>query len=385
MAPSSARSAAGASPQAQQPAAPTPSPVQFPGRANLPADQGVQIAIQQSEQPYAVVPQRRELPRIGQLGLVNGDPVYTAKAAEAWIERYNREGNPNWRAEGLLPDGKGGYKIEYVNVAQERNKAKTELNKLSAQERTEIRKLTLQEGRGISLHPDFKNFLAPNGARPQTRAFVTAFNSATEYPKQAGVADLDMINSYIRATSGGKVTENEVHSLKDAASWADKFLQKADKPLAGSILSKGQREQMLRTMLEMHNGAAEASNFVLNTARERMIKGGEKNEINLPQPYESELILKSDALDLLTKKKAEYLRLQESFKAAKRAGNEGEAQAINNGMVQLALESEHIQNRYNKEKYSSSNILGYKDWVHKYQGYVAGVGSALDMLDRSAE
>ena len=317
--------------------------------------------------------------------MVNGDPVYTAKAAEAWIERYNREGNPNWRAEGLLPDGKGGYKIEYVNVAQERNKAKTELNKLSAQERTEIRKLTLQEGRGISLHPDFKNFLAPNGARPQTRAFVTAFNSATEYPKQAGVADLDMINSYIRATSGGKVTENEVHSLKDAASWADKFLQKADKPLAGSILSKGQREQMLRTMLEMHNGAAEASNFVLNTARERMIKGGEKNEINLPQPYESELILKSDALDLLTKKKAEYLRLQESFKAAKRAGNEGEAQAINNGMVQLALESEHIQNRYNKEKYSSSNILGYKDWVHKYQGYVAGVGSALDMLDRSAE
>jgi hypothetical protein len=323
------------------------------------------------------------MPRLGSIAMAplrQGGSLQSSKDAEQWAKEFNRGGgDPNWRAEGIVSDGKGGYKIEYTNVAEERKKAEEANAKRSQAEREHVARITLQEGKAVSGHPAFKNFESPNGLRPQARVFLAAYNAATDHPKQAGAADIDMINAYIRATSGGKVTENEVHLLKDAINWSEKFGNRISKPLTGQALSPEQRDQMLRTILEVHNDAASASNEVLMTARDRMIKGGQTDEIHLPHPYVNNLMLKSDAAKTIEKNNLSYQQLKEAKKTAVRANNQDEIAAIDEQMQHFVNSNMELSDRIKKEKYSYSNILGIHDFHHKRQGYVGGTGGALEV------
>jgi hypothetical protein len=319
------------------------------------------------------------MPRIGLVPSTKGT-VYAAQLAEALARKYNSgAGDPNWRAEGIVPDAKGGYKIEYVNVAEERKKAEEAHAKRSQSEREHVAKITLQEGKAVSTHPAFKNFENPNGLRPQTRAFLAAYNSVFAHPKSAGAADVDLINSYVRATSGGKVTEGEIHALLNAKNIGEKLTQIKDKPTTGGILAQSQRDQMLRTMLEMHNDAATASNEVMMTARDRMIEGGQTNEIHLPHPYVNNLMLISDAKSAISKNDITYKQLKEEKNAAIRSGDAEEIASIEAEMRHIVESTVSLRERLKKERHTSSPILGIHDFHTKRQGYVGGTGGVLDL------
>jgi len=319
------------------------------------------------------------MPRYGHFQNGPQGSLKSSQAAEEYAYQFNHGlGDPNWRAEGITPDAKGGYKIDYVNVADERKKAEESHQKLTQAQKEHVARITLQEGKAISTHPAFKNFESPNGLRPQTRVFLAAYNAADKNPKQAGAADIDMINAYIRATSGGKVTENEVHLLRDAVNWAEKFGNRVSRPLTGQALAPEQRDQMLRTMLEMQNDAAHASNEVLDTARERMIEGGQTNDIHLPHRYVDDLVLKSDADRQLADSTITYNKLKEEKNAAARTGNTEDIAMIDAEMRRIVESSKALKERIRKERFSGHKILGLNDFHTKRQGYVGGTGGILD-------
>jgi len=319
------------------------------------------------------------LPSVAIAPLEKGGTLRSVQEAELWAKEFNRGGgDPNWRAEGIVPDGQGGVQIKYVNVAEERKKAEEAHAKRSKDEQIKIERARNTEGKSVTGALPMKNFEGPNGLRPMTRSFLSAYNTAKEYPSNAGVSDIEMINSYIRATSGGKVTENEIKSLTQAASWADKFSVRLSKPRKGSVLSDDQRDQMLRTILENHNSAANGANEVLMTARDRLLAAGENAEIHLPHPYVNDLILKSDAQNKIKNNKVKYDKLLELKKSFIRDKNDGKVSKTEAQMRKIAEANKSYLERLESEEYSDSDILGIDDFHTKRQGYVAGGGSAGD-------
>jgi hypothetical protein len=183
---------------------------------------------------------------------------------------------------------------------------------------------------------------------------------------------VDLLYTYARATSGGKVTSEQVKLIIEAKNFADKLNLIKDKPLAGAILSDRQRDQMMRTMAEMHNAQAAGANSVLLQGREKMMASGQTNEVHLPHPYVDDIMLKSDAARDITKNDRIKEQLLQSAKKAA-AENDSEAlSSIKEELSRVSHESEELANRLKKERYSNSLLLGKKDFQTKRQGFVGG-------------
>lgn len=258
-------------------------------------------------------------------------------------------------------------------------KQKDKESKFATESREHAEKISLQEGRSIMSHPAFKNFEGLGGYRPMTKIFISAYDVVKKNPKVAGISDMELIDTYVRAATGGKPTEAQFHSAERGKSWGEILgLTLIDKPMSGAKLSQGQRDQMLRTMLENYNTSAEIANDMFDTARQKMIKAGQTDEIHHPKDYVVDLMLKSDAENKLIENSRTLKSLQESKKEAIRNNDKEESDLIDNQIAELASESNSISKRLKKEKYSGSQILGIKDFKHKKQGYVGGAGGFID-------
>lgn len=281
---------------------------------------------------------------------------------------------------GQLVDVKYVDKAEIESKKQEKlSSAEEKQKKSDFLKQDRVSRLTLMEGKSIAAHPAFKNFESQNGLRPMTRNFLAAYNTVTNNPRTAGVSDIDLIDTYVRATSGGKVTEAQFKEIKKAKNAAEVLgLTVRDKPLSGALLSQGQRDQMLRTMLEMHNTAAEGANEILLTARKRMIAGGQSNEDQLPHPYVSNLLLKSDAEEEILQKSKNIKELMQEKASASRGGKKEDESQIDSQIKSLLGEISDLKERLKKEKYSGSRILGISDFKHKQQGYLGGSGGWME-------
>jgi len=307
----------------------------------------------------------------------------TQAAVQKFIKDFNTSGNTELKAIGAEHE-KGGFKIKYANKEEEKRKADEGEHARSAVESAKVARLRNTEGAAITSAPQVKLHESNNGPRRQMQAFVASYESSRDFPKSAGAADIDMINSYIRATSGGKVTENEVHLLKDAKSWADKFMYTLDKPQTGAALTQSQRDQMLRTMAHITNMSAASANDVLSVGRERMIKGGEKDESYLPQMYVNNLVPKADVPFLMGKFKKSIQELDTRRVQASKAGNKKQEQLISSQIKQLLDQQEDLAKRFDEENgITSSPLLGGHDFEHKRQGYVGGGGYLMGMPSAS--
>jgi hypothetical protein len=334
----------------------------------------------------APVPQAKREP-LTPIAIVPNQPggaLATAQLAEKIMKQFNASGHPTLRADGIEYD-KNGYKIKYTNIEQEKQKAEDRERKMSSAEREKIARVTLREGSAITSHPSFKNYENPNGLRPQMRAFTAAYQSVNEHPEAAGAADVDLLNSYVRATSGGKVTENEVHLMIKANDYISRLKLIPGKAATGQLLTQNQRDQMMRTMAHMNNMAASSANDVLSTARERMVQGGQKNEIHLPKPYVNNLILKGDAVSQIKKIGSEIKTLESRRIAAIKANSPEKAKQIEEKMKEMLHEQESLSSRLEKEEFTSSPLLGGVDFETKSQGYVGGTGGYLFNMPSASE
>ena len=313
-----------------------------------------------------------------------GGALATAQLAERVMKQFNESGHPTLRADGVEYD-KNGYKIKYTNIEEEKRKAEERDRKLTASERDHLARLTLREGTAITSHPSFKNYENPNGLRPQMRAFTAAYQSVKEHPEDAGPADVDLLNSYVRATSGGKVTENEVHLMIKANDYISRLKLIPGRAATGQLLTQNQRDQMMRTMAHMNNMAASAANDVLTEARERMVQGGQKNEIYLPKPYVNNLVLKTDAVSQIKKLGTEIKTLDSRRVAAMKAKDSEKAKLIAERMKEMLHEQESLSSRLENEEFTPSPLLGGLEFEQKKQGYVGGSGGYLTNMPSASE
>jgi hypothetical protein len=317
--------------------------------------------------PVALVPNQR------------GGAMATANEANRVINTFNASGHPTLRAVGSKYH-KDGYEIIYENIEEQKRKADERASARSASENIKIQKVRNTEGKAIVDSPAVKLHESSNGAKRQMQAFAASYESARDFPKSAGAADIDMINSYIRATSGGKVTENEVKLLQHAKSWAERFGFAVDKPQSGAALTQSQRDQMMRTMAHITNMSATSANGVLSVGRDRLLKGGVQDEIYLPQPYVDNLVPKKDVPFLLNKFKDNINSLNARRVDAKKSGNKKKEDLLSNQIKELLKQQEELARRFDEEDgITSSPLLGGHDFEHKRQGHVAGSGYLTDM------
>lgn len=296
--------------------------------------------------------------------------LYDSNVIEEFIKKFNQN-NSEWRAVGAEPT-KEGYNIKYVNIKDEADKAAQKERTLSDNEKKAIQRSTYQEGQGIVTHPAFKNYEGINGMKSMMRSFMSAYDNVKEDPKAAGTADVDLINTYARATSGGKVTEGEVKLMINAKNFADKLNLIKDKPLSGAILSDRQRDQMMRTMAEMHNAQAAGANSVLLQGRDKLIASGQTNDVHLPHLYVDNIMLKSDAARAIAKNDLVTAQLLESAKKAAAQNDSSALTSIKEELSRVSSESEELASRLKKERYTNSLLLGKKDFETKRQGFVGG-------------
>ena len=317
--------------------------------------------------PVALVPNQR------------GGAMATANEANRVINAFNASGHPTLRAVGSKYH-KDGYEIIYENIEKERLKAEERERARSAADNIKIQKVRNTEGKAIVDAPAVKLHESSNGAKRQMQAFAASYESARDFPKSAGAADIDMINSYIRATSGGKVTENEVKLLQHAKSWAERFGFAVDKPQSGAALTQSQRDQMMRTMAHITNMSATSANSVLSVGRDRLLQGGVKDEIYLPQMYVDNLVPKKDVPFLLNKFKDNINSLNARRVDAKKSGNKKKEDLLSEQIKNLLKQQEELARRFDEEDgITSSPLLGGHDFEHKRQGHVAGSGYLTDM------
>lgn len=317
--------------------------------------------------PVALVPNQRE------------GAMATANEANRVINAFNASGHPTLRAVGSKYH-KDGYEIIYENIEKERLKAEERERARSAADNIKIQKVRNTEGKAIVDAPAVKLHESNNGAKRQMQAFAASYESARDFPKSAGAADIDMINSYIRATSGGKVTENEVKLLQHAKSWAERFGFAVDKPQSGAALTQSQRDQMMRTMAHITNMSATSANSVLSVGRDRLLQGGVKDEIYLPQMYVDNLVPKKDVPFLLNKFKDNINSLNARRVDAKKSGNKKKEDLLSDQIKNLLKQQEELARRFDEEDgITSSPLLGGHDFEHKRQGHVAGSGYLTDM------
>lgn len=303
----------------------------------------------------------------------------TAKEVERVKVAFNASGHPKLRAVGHKWH-KEGTEIIYENIEEEKRKADERERARSAAENIKIQRLRNTEGKAIVDAPAVKLHESNNGAKRQMQAFAASYESARDFPKSAGAADIDMINSYIRATSGGKVTENEVKLLQHAKSWAERFGFAVDKPQSGAALTQSQRDQMMRTMAHITNMSATSANSVLSVGRDRLLQGGVKDEIYLPQMYVDNLVPKKDVPFLLNKFKDNINSINAKRVAAKKSGNKKQEDLLSKQIANLLIQQEELARRFDAEDgITSSPLLGGHEFEHKRQGHVAGSGYLTDM------
>jgi len=296
--------------------------------------------------------------------------LYDSNVIEGFIKKFNQN-NAEWMAIGAEPT-KEGYNIKYVNIKDEANKTAQKERTLSDNEKKAIQRSTYQEGQGIVTHPSFKTYEGQNGMKSMMRAFMSGYDNIKEDPKAAGTADVDLLNIYARATSGGKVTENEFNAMIRAKNYVDKLNLIVDKPLAGALLSQRQRDQMMRTMAEIHNGQASSANSVLMQGRDKMIASGQSNETHLPKPYVDNIILKVDAAKKIARNDVIKSELLQSAKKAAAENDTDSLANIKEELQRISQESEELANRLRKEKYTPSSLLGKHEFETKRQGFVGG-------------
>jgi hypothetical protein len=321
-------------------------------------------------QPETKQPTPARMDRVFYVDKSGEGGVYDSNVIEEFMKKFN-ETNPEWRAVGA-DSTKEGYKINYVNIKEEADKAALDERKLSDNEKQKVQQATRSEGQAIVTHPAFKNYEGQNGTRAMMRSFMAAYDNVKRNPSAAGAADVDLINTFARATSGGRITEGEVKLMIEAKNFVDKLNLIKDKPLSGALLSDRQRDQMMRTMAEMHNEQAAAANDVLLQGREKMMDSGQKNEVHLPHPYVDNIILVTDAAKKISENDAATKKLLQEAKKAL-AENDTESLAlIKEQLNEISQESESLSTRLKRERYTGSLILGKKDFSTKRQGFVGG-------------
>jgi hypothetical protein len=337
-----------------------------------------------AKQPEAEQATPRQMDRVFSVSKSGKGGLYDSNVIEGFIKKFNQN-NTEWKAVGAEPT-KEGYNIKYINIKEDADKAAQKERSLSDNEKKAIQRATYQEGQGIVTHPSFKTYEGQNGMKSMMRAFMSGYDNIKEDPKAAGTADVDLLNIYARATSGGKVTENEFNAMIRAKNYVDKLNLIIDKPLAGALLSQRQRDQMMRTMAEIHNGQASSANSVLMQGRDKMIASGQSNETHLPKPYVDNIILKVDAAKKIARNDVIKSELLQSAKKAAVENDTDSLANIKEELQRISQESEELANRLRKEKYTLSSLLGKHEFETKRQGFVGGgVGIGFGGQEPAAE
>lgn len=301
-------------------------------------------------------------------------------------------GTPEYKANPPEPikNSKGrviGYSIKWENnteaIQKRQDRLAAELEKktkIAADQAVAQSKLLLQTGRAVNSSDDVRNYTRSNGFRSALVRFIPAYESASNpNAKNKGVSDIDLIDTYARAMSGGKVTENQVHLIKKAkntAEIAEVFLREKIKD--GSQLSQSQRDTMLRNMLESHNGDASIANVKMSVAREQLLKKGITDEAFLPQLYTADVKLKDDVAH------------EQNLRLSRLASLRLDAEKVNNDKLrspeqkrnELAIIKQEYENEFNefnhykelleKQKYSGSKILNGREFMKAKGGFLAG-------------
>jgi hypothetical protein len=351
--------------------------------APAPADPIVQAIAKAAQEPLPLA----GTPTVGpsnqtgrpQMKMIPYIPFDRRNEGMQYVQQWNKYGDPNMPIKTVTPNNKrGGWDIHFENITKD-NLARAEREKMASEkakfaEDTKRANISIREGNAVISSDDVKNYTNKSGLRLGLKKFVPAYLSQQLHPEASGPADVDLMDTYARAMSGGVITEGQAHLIQSSRSLKDKLKVLAMKPEGGDILSQGQRDQMLRAMLEAHNATASSANQALTMARERMVNEGVTDERYLPQMFVDDMILKKDA-------EAEKIRLKEQAdkllvqrRAALAAKNSEEAKLIEAEVNRLQAEALHLHDRLKKERYSGIPVLGYNEFKTKKQGFLAGTG-----------
>jgi hypothetical protein len=315
----------------------------------------------------------------------------TSETARKYASAVMR-GTEEWRAEAPTPikDGRGhtiGYRVEWKDnsdaIQKRLDKVAADLEKqknISHAQAVQESKLLLQTGRAVNSSDDVRNYTRSNGFRSALVRFIPAYETASNpNAKNRGLSDLDLIDTYARAMSGGKVTEAQVHLIQKARNLKDKARVIFEEKLgAGDLLSQSQRDTMLRNMLESHNGDASTANQKMKAAREQLLKKGITDEAFLPQLFVDNIKLKEDVEEEQRHRRATIAELRlEAEKVHQNKLMSGQDKARELKQIQEAMKEmmeviQHEDDLLRKQKYSFSKILNKKEFMSGKGGFLAG-------------
>lgn len=370
-----------------------PRPGQSLQGAQMPAP--VTAAINQAAQqplPMAGAPMPGASSIVGKAPAVSGIPspfagrqlpvfvsAENAPAALALIQQYNANpANPNLIAKGLSPVNKDkSVQILWQDIT-EQNKAKKAQEEekksksdLAASEKSA--RIAFREGNSLLASQEIKNYQDKSGLRLGLAKFIPGYVEGEKHPEQRGATDIDLLDNYIRAMSGGKVSEGQAHLVMEAKSLKEKGQTMWNKLFGGDILSQGQRDQFTRSLLDAHNSTAAQANQPMNVVRSRMMKEGVKDEDYLPQPYVDDLMLKKDAVVKKNElaNQAKKLTLNE-YQEALKTKDTAQIKRVQDRIKQLNEQAKRLSERLYDESLSGHPVLGWEDFEKKRQGFVAG-------------
>jgi hypothetical protein len=101
--------------------------------------------------------------------------------------------------------------------------------------------------------------------------FMAAYESVNDPTNKAkNIADMDLIDQYIKITKGGLVTEAQYAQLAHKESWGAKIEKFFTGKATGAKLTDQERERMLDVVTETYNVSAERANKAIEVKRAQM-------------------------------------------------------------------------------------------------------------------
>ena len=292
-------------------------------------------------------------------------------------------------AKGMIPPdikpdeyNPNNFRVVWPTTAQQFEFAKNKQAEIDRQQKhaddteAKFERIKIQNQKAFRTDKPIMNYLASNSPRSMIAPFISAYESAKRFPNAAGAADVSMMDSFGRAESGGRITENQARLIQEAMSLKDQAIAKYGKLYTGQFLTENIRDQMLRELTENVNISADFANKSVSGYMKDMEAGGFPHQkIGLHyflggHTPETEFMLKSDAADRIKYNTDQIQKLKEKSKTA----DPDSANMIRKQIDGLIKQSNIIHKRLEDEADTDSNLLGAKEMrdINHLEGWGGG-------------
>ena len=309
-----------------------------------------------------VAPQKGAWSDIG--GGVHAFTFPSGKVLYAQADPSKKDGFSWIPGAGEDPDAKVTAQAAKKDAADSRDQKTAELHNRAIR----------QEQSAFQNTPAVKILEGQNGPRQALPRFLADYDKVVSGKKGAGISDMGLIDMFIRAESGGRVTEAQFAEAKKSKSWIETINWRAGtRPTGGDILTQEQRDQMHAVIIENYNMGARLANQAVGAIRDRMIDQGVTNEKQLPQPYVL-IETKESVNDEITRLGEEAIGLEAQSKALITQGKTAEAKIMTDKIKELMTQGQKL--RKLKEKNAKKTVYNMNDFLDKRQGFGSG-GAAV--------